>query len=74
MQLVEEMNIRVGTAKRYRHDAASGEALGSGRVDEHQALIGSLAAELIARSARYLSESGFVFPALVGRLSFALDS
>ncbi|WP_104128530.1 helix-turn-helix domain-containing protein [Cryobacterium sp. Y57] len=61
VQLVEEMNIRGGTAKRYRHDPASGEALGSGRVDEHQALMGSLAAELIARSARYLSESEFVF-------------
>ena len=61
VQLVEETIIRGGTAKRYRHDAASGEVLGSGHADEHQALMGSLAAELIARSARYVSESEFVF-------------
>ena len=61
VQLVEEMSIRGGTAKRYRHDPASGEVLGSGHADEHQALMSSLAAELIARSARYVSESEFVF-------------
>ena len=61
VQLVEETIIRGGTAKRYRHDPASGEVLGSGHADEHQALMGSLAAELIARSARYVSESEFVF-------------
>jgi DNA-binding transcriptional ArsR family regulator len=62
VQLVEETSIRGGNAKRYRHDPASGEALGSaGGLDEHQALMGSLAAELIARSARYIAGAELVF-------------
>lgn len=62
VQLVEETSIRGGTAKRYRHDPASGEALGpAGSIDEHQALMSSLAAELIARSGRYILESELVF-------------
>lgn len=61
VQLVEEANIRGGTAKRYRHDSASGETLGSGSIDEHQSLMSSLASELIARSTRYVSGSKFTF-------------
>ncbi|MFG6475593.1 helix-turn-helix domain-containing protein [Microbacterium sp. P06] len=62
VQLVEETSIRGGTAKRYRHDPESGEALGSaGGVEEHQALMSSFAAEMIARSARYASGSELVF-------------
>ena len=61
VQLVEEANIRGGTAKRYRHDSSSGEKLGAGRVNDHQALMSSLASELIARSARYVSGSEFTF-------------
>lgn len=61
VHLVEETNIRGGTAKRYRHDTTSGETLSSGRGDDHQALMSALSAELISRSARYTAESEFAF-------------
>ena len=44
-----------------RHDSASGEALGPGRADAHQAFVSCLAAKLMARSTRYLSGYEFVF-------------
>jgi DNA-binding transcriptional ArsR family regulator len=59
--LVEQAAIRGGTAKRYRHDPASGESLGAGSADEHQGLMASLAGELVARSARYRAGTEFVF-------------
>lgn len=61
VRLVEEARVRGGVAKRYRHDPESGETLGSGDPDEHQALMRSLADELIVRSARYVPDSDFVF-------------
>ena len=61
VQVVEETSIRGGVAKRYRHDPASGELLGAGSGVDLQALIGSLAAELVARSSRYVSGSDLVF-------------
>ena len=59
--LVEQAAIRGGTAKRYRHEPTSGETLGAGSADDHQALMRSLAGELIARSSRYRPDSEFVF-------------
>lgn len=59
--LVEQATIRGGTAKRYRHDPASGETLGAGSADAHQALMRSLAGELTARSTRYRADTEFVF-------------
>lgn len=61
VRLVEETTIRGGTAKRYRHDPASGESLGAGGVDEHGALMRTLAGELTTRSTRYVPESDFAF-------------
>jgi DNA-binding transcriptional ArsR family regulator len=61
VRLVEETAIRGGVAKRYRHDPESGEALGAGSSDAHHALMRSLAGELVARGARYVSGSEFVF-------------
>jgi len=59
--LVEQAAIRGGTAKRYRHDPASGETLGAGSADAHQALTRSLAGELVARGTRYRADTEFVF-------------
>lgn len=61
VQLVEQTSVRGGTAKKYRHDPASGEAMASGNGDEHRALMGSLAAELTRRSSEYIPGSAIVF-------------
>jgi DNA-binding transcriptional ArsR family regulator len=61
VDLVEETRVRGGTAKRYRHDPASGEALLSGTGDEHRALMAALAAELVRRAARYEAGTPIVF-------------
>ena len=61
VQLVEEARVRGGVAKRYRHDPASGEALGSGDADEHRALMSALSTELVQRSGRYEPGAPIVF-------------
>lgn len=61
VRLVEETTIRGGAAKRYKHDPASGDALGGGSIDEQEALMRALASELIARSVRYVPATEFAF-------------
>jgi DNA-binding transcriptional ArsR family regulator len=50
VEVAEEVNIRGGRAKRYRHDPASGEGLGRGEPGL-QDLMGAMAAELTRRAA-----------------------
>ncbi|RUR03043.1 ArsR/SmtB family transcription factor [Labedella endophytica] len=61
VQLVEETRVRGGTAKRYRHDPASGEALSAGPTDDVAALLSALASQLAARSSRYRDGTRFTF-------------
>jgi DNA-binding transcriptional ArsR family regulator len=59
--LEEEASIRGGTAKRYRHDPSSGEALLTGDSGSHTALMASLARELVRRAGDYVPGTAVVF-------------
>lgn len=61
VDLVEQTQVRGGTAKKYRHEPASGETLVSGDGEGHRALMGSLAAELTRRAGEYAAQSPVVF-------------
>ncbi|MFC3451216.1 ArsR/SmtB family transcription factor [Amycolatopsis speibonae] len=59
LDVVEEVRIRGGLAKRYRHDPESGARFTSTNPDEEQLLIAAMAEELKRRSEfRVLGESG----------------
>lgn len=59
--LVEEVRVRGGVARRYRHDPTSGETLPSGGAEEHSALMNALASELVRRADRYSAGEPTVF-------------
>lgn len=61
VDLVEQTQVRGGTAKKYRHNPASGETLVAGDREGHRALMGSLAAQLTRRAEGYIAESPVVF-------------
>lgn len=52
VEVAEEVAIRGGRAKRYRHDPMSGEGLGQGE-EGVSAFMGAMAAELMRRAALY---------------------
>ena len=58
VHIAEEVAIRGGRAKRYRHDPDSAESIGSGNGGV-PALMGAMAAELVRRAALY-EEGGVV--------------
>ncbi len=58
--VVEEVAIRGGRAKRYRHDPASGEGLPSGDAGV-PALMSAMAAELVRRAALYEPDAVVAF-------------
>lgn len=51
VEAVGEVSVRGGTAKRYRHDPASGERLGTGTAEEYAVLAVALGEELRRRTA-----------------------
>jgi DNA-binding transcriptional ArsR family regulator len=51
LELVEEVEVRGGRAKRYRHDPDSGSRVAARTVEEHQLMVSALAAELRRRTA-----------------------
>ncbi|WP_035794109.1 helix-turn-helix domain-containing protein [Kitasatospora mediocidica] len=51
LEVVEEVSVRGGRAKRYRHDPESGERVGATSRAEHQLLAAALAEELRRRTA-----------------------
>lgn len=61
VDLVEQTQVRGGTAKKYRHNPASGEALVAGDGEGHRTLMGLLAAELARRAEDYAAQSPVVF-------------
>lgn len=61
VDLVEQTQVRGGTAKKYRHNSASGESLTSGDSDGNRALMGSMSGELTRRAAQYVAQSPLVF-------------
>ena len=50
LDLVEEVSIRGGKARRYRHDPASGSSLRTRGADDHRAVVDALAGELRRRT------------------------
>ncbi|PYC74030.1 transcriptional regulator [Streptomyces tateyamensis] len=52
LELVEEVSVRGGQAKRYRHDPQSGSKVAPSTVEEHQLMVSALAAELRRRTAQ----------------------
>jgi DNA-binding transcriptional ArsR family regulator len=60
VDVVEEVAIRGGRAKRYRHDPASGEGLGQGE-DGVPAFMGAMASELVRRAGLYASGTPTAF-------------
>lgn len=50
LELVEEISVHGGRAKRYRHNPSSGEAMPTGSADDYAALASVLAEELLRRS------------------------
>ncbi|RSN32102.1 transcriptional regulator [Amycolatopsis sp. WAC 01416] len=50
LDVVEEVRIRGGLAKRYRHDPESGSRCTSTNPEEHRLLITTMASELVRRS------------------------
>jgi DNA-binding transcriptional ArsR family regulator len=51
LDVAEEIQIRGGLARRYRHQPASGERIRTGKPDDHRLLAAALAAELQRRTA-----------------------
>jgi DNA-binding transcriptional ArsR family regulator len=54
LEITEEIKVRGGRAKRYRHDAASGERLSAGDREDHIVVAEALAEELRRRSEQRL--------------------
>ncbi|WP_035842110.1 winged helix-turn-helix domain-containing protein [Kitasatospora azatica] len=54
LDLVEEVEVRGGKAKRYRHDPESGNRVSARTTEEHQLLAAALAEELRRRTAQRL--------------------
>lgn len=52
LEITEQVAVRGGRAKRYRHDPASGERLVAGDLEDHLLVAEALAAELRRRSGR----------------------
>jgi DNA-binding transcriptional ArsR family regulator len=52
LDLAEEVSVRGGRAKRYRHDPESGNKVAAGTVEEHQLMVSALTAELRRRTAQ----------------------
>lgn len=50
LDVVEEVRVRGGTARRYRHRPSTGEHVRTAGVDDHRALAAALAAELQRRT------------------------